>query len=56
MRRGNLAVAILSALGAVAALAAVVATQEPVSLSSVLVVVLTANAAVRYEMARRSGG
>ncbi|MEI8360232.1 MAG: hypothetical protein WCH13_17325 [Deltaproteobacteria bacterium] len=53
MRRGNLVIAVLSALGAVASLAIAVALNDAVSLYSVLVVVLAANAAVRFEMARR---
>ena len=53
MRRSNLAIAILSVLGALASLAIVVVLRDPVSLYSVLVVVLIANAIVRYEMAKR---
>ena len=54
MSRGNLAIAILSALGAVASLTIAVVLREPVSLYSVLVVVLAVNAVVRYEMGRRA--
>ena len=53
MHRGNLAIAVLSALGALASGAIMVALRDPVSLYSVLVVVLAANALVRWQMARR---
>ena len=53
MRRGHLVIAGLSALGAVTSLVIAIALNDPVSLYSVLVVVLAANAVVRYEMARR---
>ena len=53
MQRGNLAIAIPSALGACVSGAIVYALRDPVSLYSVLVVVLAANALVRFQMARR---
>ena len=53
MQRGNLAIAMLSALGALASGAIVIVLRDPVSLYSVLVVVLAANALVRLQMARR---
>ena len=53
MRLGNLVIAVISALGALICLAIAVALNDAVSLYSVLVVVLAANAVVRFEMARR---
>ena len=53
MRRGNLFVAVLSALGGVLAFAIAGALHAPVSLYTALGVVLLANAVVRYQLARR---
>ena len=53
MRRGSLFVAILSLLGGVLAFVIAGALHDPVSLYTLLGVVLLANAAVRYRLARR---
>jgi threonine/homoserine efflux transporter RhtA len=53
MRRGSLAVAVLSILGGIAALAGAVTTDQIVSPLAALGVVLVLNAGVRLLMARR---
>ncbi|MDP2327738.1 MAG: hypothetical protein Q8M79_06590 [Dehalococcoidia bacterium] len=54
MRRGSIAVAVLSVLGGIAALAGALLTDQVVSPLAALGVVLIANAAVRFAMATRS--
>jgi hypothetical protein len=53
MRRGSLAVSILSGLTGIAVLAAAVSMDQVVSLGGLLGVVLLVNAIVRFAMARR---